>query len=84
MPGMIVEYQKKVGDSVKTGDTVLVIEAMKMNNNINSPCDGVIKEIPHKAGDSVAKGDVLVVIGWWIGYRFLPFPESVISIKAIG
>ncbi|MBN2534453.1 MAG: pyruvate carboxylase subunit B [Spirochaetales bacterium] len=63
MPGMIVEYQKKVGDSVKTGDTILVIEAMKMNNNIDSPCDGVIKELPHKAGDSVAKDEVLAIIG---------------------
>jgi pyruvate carboxylase subunit B len=63
MPGMIVEYQKKVGDAVKAGETVLVIEAMKMNNNIDAPCDGVVKEIPHEAGDSVAKGDVLMVIG---------------------
>ncbi|MBN2441849.1 MAG: pyruvate carboxylase subunit B [Spirochaetales bacterium] len=63
MPGMIVEYQKKVGDAVKAGDTILVIEAMKMNNNIDAPCDGVIKEISHEAGASVAKGDVLVVIG---------------------
>ncbi|MCW8966096.1 MAG: pyruvate carboxylase subunit B, partial [Candidatus Pacearchaeota archaeon] len=63
MPGMIIEYQKKVGDAVKTGDTILVMEAMKMNNNIDAPCDGVIKEILHEAGASVAKGDILVVIG---------------------
>jgi pyruvate carboxylase subunit B len=63
MPGMIVSYQKKEGDAVKAGETVLIIEAMKMNNNIDAPCDGVIKKIPHAAGDSVGKGDVLVVIG---------------------
>jgi len=63
MPGMIVSYQKKEGDAVKAGETVLIIEAMKMNNNVESPCAGVIKKIPHAAGDSVGKGDVLVVIG---------------------
>jgi biotin carboxyl carrier protein len=62
MPGMIVDYYKKVGDAVKAGETILVIEAMKMNNNIDAPCDGVIKEIPYSAGDSVGKGAVLAVI----------------------
>jgi pyruvate carboxylase subunit B len=62
MPGMIVDYNKKVGDKVNAGDTILVIEAMKMNNNIDAPCNGVIKEIPHSAGDSVVKGAVLAVI----------------------
>jgi len=62
MPGMIVEYYKKVGDKVKSGDTILVIEAMKMNNNIDAPCDGVIKDIPFGSGDSVQKGEVLVII----------------------
>ncbi|MBN1699044.1 MAG: pyruvate carboxylase subunit B [Spirochaetales bacterium] len=62
MPGMIVDYQKGVGDKVKAGETILVIEAMKMNNNIDAPCNGVVKEISHSAGDSVAKGAVLAVI----------------------
>ncbi|MEW5817976.1 MAG: pyruvate carboxylase subunit B, partial [Spirochaetota bacterium] len=62
MPGMIVNYRKKVGDTVKTGETVVIIEAMKMNINIESDCDGIIKEIPCKPGESVAKSDVLCVI----------------------
>jgi pyruvate carboxylase len=62
MPGMIINYLKVPGDAVKAGDIVLVIEAMKMNNNIDSPSSGVVTQILHKAGDSVAKGDVLCVI----------------------
>ena len=62
IPGMIIEYKKKVGDEVKAGDTVVVLEAMKMFNNLDSPCDGVIKNIDHKAGDSVSKGSILCYI----------------------
>jgi len=62
MPGMIVEIAKQPGDSVAAGDTVCIIEAMKMNNNIETPCDGVIKELRCKQGDSVAKGDTLCII----------------------
>ena len=62
MPGMIVELVKKPGEAVKVGDTICIIEAMKMNNNIETPCDGVIKEFNHKQGDSVAKGDLLAIV----------------------
>ncbi len=62
MPGMIISYEKKEGDAVKYGETVLVLEAMKMYNNIASPCDGTIKAIPLKKGDSVGKGDVLMIV----------------------
>ncbi len=62
MPGMIVEIAKKPGDSVKAGDTVCIVEAMKMNNNIETPCDGVIKEFRCKQGDSVAKGELLCIV----------------------
>ncbi len=62
MPGMLVKYEKQVGDAVKKGETVLVLEAMKMYNNIPSPVDGVIAATPFSAGDSVGKGDVLAVI----------------------
>jgi biotin carboxyl carrier protein len=41
MPGMLVKYEKKVGDTVEVGDTILVLEAMKMYNNIPSPAKGV-------------------------------------------
>lgn len=62
MPGMIVSYEKKVGDKVKAGDTVVILEAMKMNNNLTAGDDGVIKSIAYKAGDTVSKNDILCVI----------------------
>jgi len=63
MPGMIVSYAKQVGDSVDEGETVVVLEAMKMENALPSPTSGTIKAINYSSGDSVAKGDVLLVIG---------------------
>jgi oxaloacetate decarboxylase alpha subunit/pyruvate carboxylase subunit B len=62
MPGMIVKYEKKEGDSVKQGETVVVLEAMKMENSLVAPCDGTVKGIKFASGDSVAKGAVLCVI----------------------
>jgi biotin carboxyl carrier protein len=62
MPGMFIRYEKKPGDPVKQGETVLVLEAMKMYNNIPSPVDGVLVEAPFTGGANVAKGDVLAVI----------------------
>ncbi len=63
MPGMIVSYEKNVGDSVTKGDTVVILEAMKMENALPAPESGVIKAINFASGDSVAKGDVLCIIG---------------------
>ena len=62
MPGMIVEYEKQVGDAVSEGETVVILEAMKMENALPAPAGGTIKAINFKSGDSVAKGDVLCVI----------------------
>lgn len=62
MPGMVIKYEKNVGDSVNEGETVVVIEAMKMENALPAPASGVIKAVNYKSGDSVAKGDVLAVI----------------------
>jgi len=62
IPGMIVEYKKSVGDKVKSGETVVVLEAMKMMNNLETNVTGVVKEIKFSSGDSVSKGDVLMVI----------------------
>ena len=62
MPGLIIGYKKNVGDAVAKGDTVLILEAMKMENAIVAPCDGVIKAINYKQGDTVPKGAVLCVI----------------------
>ncbi len=62
MPGMIIRYEKKVGDSVKKGDTIVILEAMKMENALPAPADGVVSAINFGSGDSVAKDDVLAVI----------------------
>jgi biotin carboxyl carrier protein len=52
----------KVDDQVKAGDTLLILEAMKMQNNISAPVDGVVKVINFGAGVSVNKGDILAII----------------------
>jgi pyruvate carboxylase subunit B len=63
MPGMIVSYAKNVGDAITEGETVLILEAMKMENALPAPCSGTIQAINFKSGDTVAKGNVLCVIG---------------------
>ena len=63
MPGMIISYQKNVGDEVEEGDTILILEAMKMENALPAPVSGTLKAINFSSGDTVAKGDVLAVIG---------------------
>jgi len=54
MPGMVIKYEKNEGDAVNEGETVVVIEAMKMENALPAPTSGVIKSINYKSGDSVA------------------------------
>ena len=63
MPGMIVSVKKNVGDAVEEGETVVVLEAMKMENALPAPVSGTIKAINVASGDSVAKNDVILVIG---------------------
>jgi len=62
LPGVILELRVKEGDQVKTGDTLLVMEAMKMENNILAEHTGVIKEIKIRKGDAVLQGDLLIEI----------------------
>jgi oxaloacetate decarboxylase alpha subunit/pyruvate carboxylase subunit B len=62
MPGMIVKYEKKVGDKVSQGETLVVLEAMKMENALPAPCDGTVTAIDFESGDSITKGAVLCVI----------------------
>jgi len=62
MPGMIVRFEKNVGDAVSEGETVLVLEAMKMENALPAPVSGKVAAVNYASGDSVAKGDVLCVI----------------------
>jgi oxaloacetate decarboxylase alpha subunit/pyruvate carboxylase subunit B len=63
MPGLITRLEVKVGDTVREGDTVLVLEAMKMENSIPAPVSGTIKAIRFGTGDSVSKDDVVCIIG---------------------
>jgi len=62
MPGTVVRYEKKEGDAVEEGDTVVILEAMKMENSLTSPVAGTLKSINYSEGDAVAKNDVLCVI----------------------
>ncbi len=59
MPGTILKVNVKQGDAVKAGDSVIILEAMKMENDITAPKDGIIKSIFVEAGQSVAKDDAL-------------------------
>ena len=62
MPGLIIEIMVEVGDRVKAGETVIRIEAMKMENDIVSPADGVVTEIRTTKGKEVRENEVLVVL----------------------
>lgn len=63
LPGVIIDVLVQVGDTVKRGQKVAILEAMKMENNINSDVDGVVQSIPVKKGDSIMEGMDIVVIG---------------------
>jgi biotin carboxyl carrier protein len=60
MPGLIIDLKVKAGDTVKAGDALLILEAMKMENIIKSPGDGTVKTVHAKKGDSVEKNQVLI------------------------
>ena len=63
LPGVIIDVKVNVGDTVAKGQTVVVLEAMKMENNINADRDGKVTAIQVAKGDTVADGAVLVVLG---------------------
>ncbi len=63
LPGTITDVKVAVGQQVKKGDVVVVLEAMKMQNNIEADCDGQITSVLVKQGDSVMEGTALVTIG---------------------
>jgi len=63
LPGVIIKVEVKEGDYVKVGQRLLILEAMKMENNIESDKEGYVKSIKVKEGDSVLEGDILVEIG---------------------
>ena len=62
MPGTVIRYLVDEGAEVKTGEAVVLIETMKMENSLPSPVDGKIASLPCQPGQAVGKGEVLVVI----------------------
>lgn len=60
IPGTVRKINVKEGDTVKTGDLLLILEAMKMKNRILSPMDAIVKKINVKQGNIVPKNEVLV------------------------
>ena len=62
MPGTIVDIKAPVGTAVKEGDVVLILEAMKMENEITAPCSGTIAQVAVEKGQQVNSGDLLLVV----------------------
>jgi len=62
MQGMVLSVKVKVGDKVNEGDTVVITEAMKMQNDVHSPFTGTVQEIFAFNGEIINKDDVLMVI----------------------
>lgn len=63
MPGLIIDIRVKEGDTIKPGQVVAVMEAMKMENDLPSAFSGTVKQICVQKGAQVATGDLLIVIG---------------------
>ncbi len=62
MPGKIVKVLVEIGDDVVAGDGVIIVEAMKMQNEMKAPKDGIVKEIRFNAGETVNAGDILLIV----------------------
>ena len=62
IPGTVLKINYNVGDNVQLGDTVIILEAMKMQNELHATTSGKIDEIAVKVGDSVMEGDDLILI----------------------
>ena len=63
MQGTILDLKVKVGDAVKAGDTLLILEAMKLENEIKSPTDGKVLSIAVSKGQSVSMNETLLILG---------------------
>ena len=63
MPGTVLDVKVSEGQAVNAGDVVLILEAMKMENEILAECDGTITAVHVKQGDSVLEGADIVTIG---------------------
>ena len=62
LPGNVLSIKVNQGDAVKEGDVLLIIEAMKMENEVAAPCDGSVQQIVASVGQMVSTGDALIVI----------------------
>ena len=62
MPGNIMRVDVKEGDSIKKGDVIVILEAMKMENEIMAPCDGTVTSVVVKKGDTVDTGALIATI----------------------
>ena len=62
MPGLVVQVARKAGSRVKKDDVILILEAMKMENEIVAPCDGVLSQVAVNNGDQVKNGELLFVV----------------------
>ncbi len=63
MPGTVLDVKVAVGDSVSNGQVIMILEAMKMENEIMAPCAGTVQAVNVSNGASVNSGDVMIVIG---------------------
>ena len=63
MPGTLMAYKVAVGQAVRKGEVVLILEAMKMENEIVAPSDGTVKALGPAEGASVSTGDILLELG---------------------
>ena len=63
IPGCVAEIHATVGQPVRQGDTLMILEAMKMLNRIKAPQDGTVKAISVAAGQKITKGQVLIELG---------------------
>jgi len=62
MPGLILKIKKQIGDKIEIGDSVFILEAMKMENDLRSPASGTVKEIKVMEGESVEKNALLLTV----------------------
>jgi acetyl/propionyl-CoA carboxylase alpha subunit len=62
MPGLLLKLKKRVGDEVKLGEAILILEAMKMENELRSPSSGIVKEVFFNEGQSVEKDSIILTI----------------------
>jgi biotin carboxyl carrier protein len=62
MPGLLLKIRKQVGDSVQIGEPILILEAMKMENDLHSPSTGIVKKINFKEGETVEKDSIILII----------------------